>query len=361
MKSPQSRFSFIDGLRGIAALVVVLPHSQGLFFFPERNWASRAMLHVTEYGGRGVQLFFVISGFVIAYSLRNATRQTFNPLVFILRRSIRLDPPYWIGGILAMWTALAVQSLATHRPLWIPSPGMVVAHLFYLQNVLGMGSINIVFWTLCVEFQLYITFALLLVLSERFAEGERLDATVRPLIVIACFLVSLVLGHTIWQNDVAGAWFIPYWYMFLAGVLLCWYMLGRVSGRQLALCFACAVAAYAWHPDSFKLSALLASLTIYLGLWRGKLSTWLSGRIAQWLGRLSYSIYLLHVPVATIALGLRTRIAPASNLVAFAMLAFLYATVLGASHLLYRFVEAPCLAFASRFKSRVAVGTQAAA
>jgi peptidoglycan/LPS O-acetylase OafA/YrhL len=353
MTPSRGRFSFIDGLRGLAALAVVLPHSRGLFYFPENNIVCRTALNLSVYGGRGVQLFFVISGFAIAYSLRNETRESFRLGVFVLRRGIRLDPPYWTG-IFAMWAALAAQSLLTHRPVWIPAPSYVLAHMFYLQEILGLPPINVVFWTLCIEFQLYIAFALLLVVSERLASGEWLDTALRPALVIGCFLVSLVLSHTIWPNDGPGPWFIPYWYMFLGGVLLCWHMLGRVSGRQLALCAACALVALAWHPDSFKLSALLAALAIYVALRRGKLSTWLSGRRAQWLGRMSYSIYLLHVPLALIVLGIRTRVAAKSNILPFVMLAFLYVLILAASHFLYVWVERPCLALAGRLKQRAA-------
>ena len=171
--SAPARFSFIDGLRGIAALAVVLPHARGLFAAPT-NAASNAMAVCAEYGGRGVQLFFVISGFVIAYSLRDATRGSFSLKTFILRRAIRLDPPYWVA-ILVKWTVGALQSLVTHKEVWIPTAPNLLAHMFYLQDILGHGQMNAVFWTLCIEFQLYIVFAALLVVSNWLAPRERVD------------------------------------------------------------------------------------------------------------------------------------------------------------------------------------------
>jgi peptidoglycan/LPS O-acetylase OafA/YrhL len=345
----QGRFNFIDGLRGLAALAVVLPHSQGLFAFPSANWASRIMLVIAPYGRGAVQLFFVISGFVIAYSLRDAARGSFALKTFILRRAIRLDPPYWCA-IGAMLAAHALQSYATHRPLEVPPAGSFVAHLFYLQEILGYGSINIVFWTLCLEFQLYVVFALLLAGTALVARGDRLEKTVRPWLVVAFFLVSLVLGHTVWPNDVIGAWFVPYWYQFLAGVLLCWWMLGRAAIRQLLLCEACMVAAFAYHPDQFKLAALIATGLIHLALGLRRLDTWLAGPAAQRMGRLSYCIYLLHVPMAVGVLGARTRLSGTSNLVAFALLGLLYALTIVSAQVLHVTVEAPCLRLASRLK-----------
>jgi peptidoglycan/LPS O-acetylase OafA/YrhL len=352
MTDRTGRFGFIDGLRGIAALLVVLPHSNGLFVFPEANVVSHAMVAISPYGGRGVQLFFVISGFVISYSLRNADRHSFGLVNFILRRSIRLDPPYWCA-IFAMWAAMDLQSVVAHRPLWTPPIGLIVSHLFYLQGILGYGQqINVVFWTLCIEFQLYVVYALFLMATERVASAETLNSKVRPAALIVFFVGSVVLAHTVWPNDVVDPWFVRYWYMFLAGVMLCWQMLGRFRRRQFLFCLAVMTAAYLWHPDSFKLSALLATIVIDQAVRRDKLQTWLNGRGAQLLGRLSYCIYLMHVPIALVVLGLRTRIAPKSNLVALLMLGLLYLLVLVASYVLHVAVEAPCLRLSARLKPK---------
>jgi peptidoglycan/LPS O-acetylase OafA/YrhL len=79
-----------------------------------------------------------------------------------------------------MLAAHAFQSFATHRPFAVPPPGSFVAHVFSLQEILGDGSINIVSWTLCLEFQLYVVFALLLAGTALVARGDRLETTLRP-------------------------------------------------------------------------------------------------------------------------------------------------------------------------------------
>jgi peptidoglycan/LPS O-acetylase OafA/YrhL len=349
MADRAGRFGYIDGLRGIAALMVIAPHSTALFAFPEANALSRGFNDLSLYGARGVQLFFVISGFAISYSLRNATRETFGLGRFVLRRSVRLDPPYWCG-IFAMWAATAIQSLLTHRPISRPGVSHLLAHLFYLQGILGYPQINPVYWTLCVEFQLYVVFAIFLLVTERLATGDALHKMVRPAILIAGFVASVALAPDPWPRNGIEAWLVPYWYMFGAGVLVCWQMLGRVSRRQFFFCFVLMVAAYARRPDSIKMSAILAAAFIQLGMELGKMRVWLSGRIAQLLGRLSYSIYLLHIPVAVLVFGLRTRVASTSNLVAFLMLGVIYAVTIGASFLLNVLVEAPCQRLSERLK-----------
>jgi peptidoglycan/LPS O-acetylase OafA/YrhL len=351
MRERPTRFGFIDGLRGIAALLVVLPHSDALFAFPEANGITRATGAISIYGARGVQLFFVISGFAISYSLRNVTRESFGLGRFVLRRSVRLDPPYWCG-IFAMWAAMAFQNVWTHRPLWFPSLPQLAAHLFYMQEILGYRDINPVYWTLCIEFQLYVAFAVLLIVTERLATGDTLHNKLRPALIIAVFLLSIALAPDPWPGDGRGAWLIPYWYMFLAGVLMCWQQLGRVSRNQVLLCLGVMIVAFARRPDSFKLSAILAVGIIELGVSARKLNVWLCGRVAQLLGRLSYSIYLLHIPVALVVFGIRTRVAPASNVAPFLMLGLIYAATIAASYVLNVAIEAPCQRLSERLKRR---------
>ena len=92
------RFRFLDGLRGIAALSVLIHHA---FHGSEFKTALTGLLghgveRFTSVCDRGVQIFFVLSGFVIAYSIREMNVSPRNALNFILRRQIRLDPAFWL-------------------------------------------------------------------------------------------------------------------------------------------------------------------------------------------------------------------------------------------------------------------------
>lgn len=99
MQPPANLFCFIDALRGFAALAVVI------FYAGAGNHIDRlpsAFLVVASYGEFGVAVFFVISGFVIAHSLRDQELTATGVGTFMLRRAIRLDPPYWIAIVLAI-------------------------------------------------------------------------------------------------------------------------------------------------------------------------------------------------------------------------------------------------------------------
>jgi peptidoglycan/LPS O-acetylase OafA/YrhL len=150
--------TFPDGLRAIASLVVVLPHAVGLLVVsPRQNRFDALAVVVAKHGTIGVQIFFVLSGFVIAFSIGRQFITARYLGVFILRRSVRLDSPYWCAIALA-GAFILFRAHVSPAHVIVPSASNIVAHLFYLQNILHTPEINVVFWTLCLEVQLYSLF-----------------------------------------------------------------------------------------------------------------------------------------------------------------------------------------------------------
>ncbi|HWZ89176.1 MAG TPA: acyltransferase [Polyangiaceae bacterium] len=348
------RFELVDALRGLAALAVVLPHAVGLFIFPNASWLTRFFLRLADYGRSSVEVFFVVSGFAIAYSLREAVNSGFSLGRFLVRRAARLDPPYWVG-LLLTGLVVAIRARATHQPVMLPQPGKVLAHLFYLQDILNLGQYNVVFWTLCLEFQLYMVFAAMMRLMSflRGQQGESRAGTwawADPYgwLIVAAFFVFLIVSHTVWP--MRPGWFVPFFYLFLSGSLAAWRTLGRVSDGLFQLCLLAMGLALVLKPELPRVLGFLTVLVIYAAIRRDALHRWLSARWAQWLGRISYSIYLAHVPVVTLFLGLRTRVAPDSKLLSFICLAAAYGFTLALASALYVTIEVPCLRLSQRLK-----------
>lgn len=132
MLKTHSRFTFIDALRGLASLSVVIFHIHAgtvavAFFAIMPQWLQIILKH----GYLGVQVFFVISGFVISYSLRN-TKMDFTYLCnFTLRRFIRLSPPYWIAIALTVFVWVLSNVLLPDRVAPLPLLKMqLFQHLF---------------------------------------------------------------------------------------------------------------------------------------------------------------------------------------------------------------------------------------
>ncbi|MBC8106112.1 MAG: acyltransferase [Anaerolineae bacterium] len=156
------RFCFIDALRGLAALFVLVFHlflgfHETPVFAHIHHWVRSTIWR----GCTGVYIFFVISGFVIAYSIKE--RRVDGRFIgrFALRRSIRLDPSYWAATLVSALMAWKLHGISPHE-LPPPTLKLILAHFAYLPEFLGCKFFIGVFWTLCIEIQLYVTIVLLI-------------------------------------------------------------------------------------------------------------------------------------------------------------------------------------------------------
>ncbi len=351
--SGSKRMTVIDALRGIACLIVIFPHMAGLIWNHESNtWMMHWVSWLPRYGHIGVDIFFVLSGFVIAFSLHAATIDVGFFVNFTLRRSVRLDPPYW-AAIALMFGFLALRSVLTGRPAAYPGPQATIAHLFYVQDILGYKQINAVFWTLCLEIQFYLIFCLLLG-GVRAASARRSWA--EP------FLYGFVFGST-WFLSLAlrcGAidialppgLFVPYWHEFLLGAFVWWIRAGILPATWL-LVFVGTLGMTAL-AGRLEISTAMALSTAFLIHWyarREKLSTALSHSVLQYFGRISYSLYLVHVPAIFIVNGILRRSGIQDLPIAvLGIVAFAFLLSIGLAHVLHVTVERPSAELSRRLK-----------
>ena len=131
----------VDYIRAIASLAVALFHLGG------------KTLPILNFGWLGVYLFFLLSGFIICkampavYTWKMSAR-------FIIRRLIRIEPPYLISVMLAV--IIKFLMVVNYKPDWVN----VACHIAYLNNFTGKPYLSPVYWTLGIEFQFYIFVAL---------------------------------------------------------------------------------------------------------------------------------------------------------------------------------------------------------
>lgn len=304
------RFVFVDGLRGIAALTVLLYH---IWLIPSQKLTSASghlLFAIVRRGGLGVQVFFVLSGFVIAHSLRNVV---ITPRVFwrfAFRRSVRLDPPYWVSIFLVVASLVASNALIQTTPLPVPHLSEIVAEMFYVQRFVGVQHFLPVYWTLCLEIQLYLVFVVLLALfqrlSRRFGGTRTFVIVFGPAILMSIAARQRFLAHGIELHT----WFLPYWHEFFLGVVVAFIIRGTLRSAWLFVFSGIVLAQLASSPEPEPIAVVCFAFLLLFAAKRRRLTVWLGSTPMQFLGQVSYSIYLLHMLIAPRVNSVLLRIAP---------------------------------------------------
>ncbi len=288
------RFHLIDALRGVAALWVVFFHA---FKGGHINELTEIMpqllvLVVFEMGDAGVPIFFVISGFVIAHSI---TRDKVNSkyfLKFTVRRSIRLDPPYW-GSIFLVIGMAWLSTIVKNEPMEWPDYREIVAHLFYAQSIMGIEHINIIYWTLCLEIQFYLIFCILFS-SAQYIEKYYQHAFIALFSLVAA--ISLLWPTKIMSGNIYPGLFFPHWHAFLLGVFAYWSWQKRISNSYFYIYTAVIVFSSYATESGFSMVAGLTAIFVYMCSITGHIES-ANWRWIQFLGTISYSLYLTHNPI----------------------------------------------------------------
>ena len=338
-----TKFTLVQALRGFAALWVVLFHAaEGKHLEGIRaatpTWLFDAVFSAGHYG---VSIFFALSGFVIAHSLRNADATPRFAGRFVLRRSIRLDPPYWATMALMIGQQM-IEARIRGTAMPDVSLGQLIAHVFYVQDILGYPQISAVFWTLCFEIQFYLGFMLLLVIGRMV--GGRAGAVVR----IVMFGAALAGALQIYQG-LPGGVALTMWHAFFVGVAAYW--AGQRSGMWL-VALAILVGAILVRQSTGDMMSAATAVLLYLAFRTGRITTMASGAPLQWLGMISYSLYLSHNIVAGSAYWALGTLMPGGVAAESVQLVLVTALSLLFAYALWWVVERPAHDFAKRVGAR---------
>lgn len=353
---PPGRLPPIDALRGLAAVIVIWVHNGGLFTPFNGAAATETLVNFFFKAGlmTGVPIFFVLSGFVVAVSTASVGLWFRDVPVFLLRRLVRLAPPYWFA-IGLMIAALTVRALASRQYSVDFSFAEMVANLFYVQGIIGVPDINVVFWTLTIELQFYLVFALALATAKAL---ETKSPQLGAIAISTFFVISCVISIAAYINlpeTIKHQNFISYWFQFLLGICS-FEILSRRSALLIVTSIMVLVGCLVFgarQADGFALSAVATSMFI-IGLGYGKkLSSALDYKPLQVLGKISYSIYLVHVPIILVANGIRSRFYPGVAIISWAFCCFSMLLILVTALLTYHYFEVPGIRLSKRLKNRM--------
>jgi peptidoglycan/LPS O-acetylase OafA/YrhL len=348
------RFRALDSVRGIAALGVVLHHcfltlplqTRALLF----HYFGDTPLRVILIGRPFVILFFILSGFVLAVSLLQGHATSFG--AFMTKRLFRIYLPY----VASLGLSILIFALVRPEPIaalsgWFAStwqdgvtPDVLMSHLLLDGTATG-SSLNDVNWSLVYELRISLIFPALLWLLVRFgplttgtaalAVSGAADVVLHrsglgltpyfastPVTAVALtahfvlyFAIGAILAHTIhrYQARLGGLHWSLQWALIGVSVLLLMKYNDTVDGIGAGLLIALIVSA-------------------------GWLSRLLEKRLPEFLGRISFSLYLVHLPILMGLTHLLYGHMPQPAIIGLAIvLAITTAT------LAYRFVELPSI------------------
>ncbi|HEX8235995.1 MAG TPA: acyltransferase [Abditibacteriaceae bacterium] len=353
-QTPSTRYVFIDALRGIAALAVLFHHMlhNSVMEVTLRRILPLFVQKISTFGACGVQIFFVISGFVIAHSLRNTYLSWQGIGNFALRRQLRLDLPYWTILFVALIVhrlELMVPSLKTDA---MPTLGDMLLNLFYLQDIFHAPRVLEVAWTLCIEVQFYLLFIVLLLAGSLTTQRNPKSSGNSSLpvgnvaLVVVTGLLSLYIGPSLTDSP----WCIAYWFYFAAGVLCYWSLMGLLNPLAFLVFMLIFAGATVYYGSQAMTVGLVTTGMIYGIGHMGHLTDWFNNRVIQYFGRISYSLYLVHLPVITVVLRLGYKLTEQNQSAALLWYLVAGATSIGIAQLLHIAVEQPSMRLATRLK-----------
>ena len=293
--SNASRWHFLDAIRGLAALAVVFQH----ILWYQSTKLENIFSTIWSPGRFGVVAFFLVSGFIVPRSLE----QRGDVKAFWTSRFYRLFPPYWFSLLFIGFLPIAGVTGLTNVNLGSPMPW--IANLTMLQGFVHIPDINPVAWTLGLEMVLY--FAITIAFMRGFLKQTWFIATTLLALIGASSILLPTVFHVRFPAGAAAVFG-----SIVAGLALFrWFSgdLKKTDGLLITgLCIAVTVAssmvnyspvrslADPLQPTQF--CAILSAITGYvffLGMLKLRDRTF--PKWTLWLGRISYSLYLLH-PIA---------------------------------------------------------------
>lgn len=327
MQLPEIKhLSVIDSLRGVAALMVCLFH----FISSNALFEQEPVNDFFSWGKYGVPMFFVISGTVITLSLLKSGYQLKHFGSYLLKRIIRIEPPYLVALLLTVVYMYARELVPGATPVDLrPSLNELLLHVGYLVGFFeGVRWVNPVFWTLAIEFQFYLFMALVgpMLLGQMAGRWA--------ILVIGLVLPVLFsgLGHLV-------DW-LPLFYM---GIVVALRLINHISLTEFILVLGgCCLSGVIvlGYPD--VIFALLTALVILL-------FPFAKSAVGSFLGRISYALYLLHAITGAVFINLVAKFTDSDALNVLLVAVGLLLSILVA-HFFYRWVEWPSLRKSKQIK-----------
>ncbi|HAT3956096.1 TPA: acyltransferase [Kluyvera ascorbata] len=343
----------LQALRGIAALLVLLFHYR---FYLRGDDKSGTTIWDALFGWGiiGVDIFFIISGFIMVYTTQHYLRGTSSAKRFLLNRAIRIIPMYYFGLLVAFLFGGAMSTF--HYPEKVQTLLSALTFTVYTTSVtphyINDGGMYNIRWTLNYEIYFYLAFAICLMMKHRILAlicwGGLMTCVIpalagfeptlsvqgydfqKPIIAFATnpllleFLIGVFAGYIYLQlKRRVVSLKLPLISSVIAIGLICYIIFGIYSGSIRAL--------------NLESTIILGLLVIFLTLGEPILEAYIP-RVLKYIGNISFSLYLLH---NTIGLAVMKQMGPVGQSVFKGIPTILLATLLSIliAHLTHKYIE----------------------
>jgi peptidoglycan/LPS O-acetylase OafA/YrhL len=320
MSTAPTRLALIDALKAVASQFIVLHHLAcygPMSDFTHELWPG-LITWLSQDARMAVQVFLVISGFLSARALApQGVLRGQHPLRLVLSRYIKISLPYLVALLVAVVCTEVARHWMVHDSIPdTPALMQFVAHALLLHSVLGMDALSAGVWYVAIDFQLFVLFVGVLWLARSLTDGApRATAHAVMLLVAGFALASLFYFNrdSGWDN-----WALYFMGAYALGAIACWASLpgaARVWRWLLAgLVLATVLALVVDFRERIAL-ALAVALLLGAAQWGGWLVSFPRSRVLAYLGKISYSVFLLNFPIGLVVNAAFTRFAPADPVV----------------------------------------------
>jgi peptidoglycan/LPS O-acetylase OafA/YrhL len=303
------RLPELDGLRGLAALSVFFSHVLGFIPGNENFFVQRTPLHILWDGAAGVALFFVLSGYVLALPFVGTQQRRVQPISFIVKRIFRLYPAYWCAlcfALLLRFWVLSHNHLGLFsswaNSLWtVPiTTGLLVRQFLMVAPGINTHGIDPVIWTLVIEMKVSLIFPAVIFLIQRTTRAWYAVTILAGLVLVSPLLHSLDVlpvfvagGYLAKYDATVRKWLaqrsLPFKVIVLLIALGIYGAPSILNASQFNSGFL--------TTNGFLITSVGAAILVVLVLGWRPLTSLTASRPVHFLGAVSYSFYLLHLPI----------------------------------------------------------------
>lgn len=340
-----SRLAAVDAVKAVASQLIVLHH---LAFYGPMSDQARLLAPglfdwLSEHARLAVQAFLVIGGFLAARALAPHGRLLENRPMgsLFVRRYLRLAVPAIAAIGAAVVAAAIARALMVHDSIPdAPTLPQLAANLLLLQDLLGYDALSAGLWYVAIDLQLYMLLVLALWVGR-----ERSLAVVAGLAIASLWAVNRVATLDAWAMYFFGAYALGAfaWWLSQRACTSVWGVIMLGAGAvALAVDFRIRIAL-----------ALVVALALFLLSRSGWSARWMESRPVAWLGRIAYSVFLIHFPVCMVVNAVWTAYFPAGPWMSFAGVVVAWGASVAAGALFFRLVESRVDALTTRVTARL--------